>query len=342
VRPVASAPRRLAAVVYRETLVAVAVGVPALAYVLATNRTASLGVVLLHAAPLAAITPILVSVLDLALPRAPRAAASAVLREVALRALGLSAATVGTLLAIAATTPLSLSVLVGGPLVAGLLPVYLAYALVGLGVSWAGVREHALRAVAAEARARQAALSARIRPHFLFNALNCIEELTDTDPPAARDAVGRLARLLRAVLESSAAPLGPLEREARLVDDYLGIEKIRFGDRFTYEIALDPAAAARPVPATVLLTLAENAVKHGVEAVRGPARVRLSARVGADGALRIGVTGPAGPAGGGREGSGYGLADVRERLRLAYEGRATFTLSQAGEGTADVELVLPA
>jgi hypothetical protein len=340
-RPPPSASRRLTAVLFREALVAIAVGAPALVYVLGTNRSASVTVIVLHASLLGAFTPLSVSLLELAIPRDPRHHAATLLREVAVRALGLSAAAAGMLLVIATTTPLSLSVLVGGPLLTGLIPVYLAYALVGLGVSWAGMREHALRAEAAEARARQAALAARIRPHFLFNALNCIEELTDTDPPAARAAVGRLSRLLRAVLESSSAPLGSLDREVQLVDDYLGIEQIRFGDRFTYVLTVDPGAAGRTIPATVLLTLAENAVKHGVEAVRGPAQVRLSARVEEDGALRIGIEGPAAAP---REGSGtgYGLADVRERLQLAYGGRASFTLRRDREGTSDVELILPA
>jgi LytS/YehU family sensor histidine kinase len=201
---------------------------------------------------------------------------------------------------------------------------------------------------AGEARARQAALAARIRPHFLFNALNCIEELTDTDPPAARLATGRLARLLRSVLQSSASPKGRLEDEVRLVDDYLGLERIRFGERLAYELDVAPEAAGRELPATVLLTLAENAVKHGCEAVPGPARISLRARLAADGALRVVVTSPAlaspaSPAAArarAEPGTGYGLADVRERLALACGPGASCTLTTEG-GEARVELVLP-
>jgi two-component system sensor histidine kinase AlgZ len=342
VRP-RSARSALAATLFREALVCLAVGAPALAFVLGTNRSAPAPLVALHAALLGAFAPLAVATLELAVPRRAQPGLGAVLREIGVRTLGLGVATAGMLGVIAVTTPLSLRVLVGGPLLVGLVPVYLAYALVGLGVEWAGLQEHALRAEAAEARARQAALAARIRPHFLFNALNCIEELTDTDPPAAREAVGRLARLLRAVLASSASPLGPLEREARLVEDYLGIEQIRFGARFSYALRVAPEAAGRLVPATVLLTLAENAVKHGVEQVPGPVHIALEALLEPGDRLRIRLSGPAapGPAASAEPSAGYGLADVRERLALAYAGRASFALDRSQEGESHVELIVP-
>ncbi|MBI5548411.1 MAG: histidine kinase [Deltaproteobacteria bacterium] len=326
---------------HREALVCLVVGAPILGYVLATNHTASLPVILLHATLLGALTPLSVSVLEWAVPRAAHPGWRGALRDVGIRMLGLCLAVLGTLVLIAALTPLSLSVLVGGPLLVGLVPVFLSYALVAMGVQWAGLREHALRAEANEARARQAALAARIRPHFLFNALNCIEELTDTDPPAARLAVGRLARLLHSVLLSSANPVARLGDEVRLVDDYLGLEQIRFGARLAYELSVKPEAANLELPTTVLLTLAENAVKHGLEATRGPARIVLRAWI-QDDLLRIILSGPALPAAAPRpeQGTGYGLHDVRERLQLTYAGRASFALRFA-EGESHAELVLP-
>ena len=380
----------LATTLYRELRIGLLVGLPALGLVLATNRTASSGLIALHAALLGALAPLLVALLSLTVPRPARPGTTAVLRELGVRTVALGGATAAMILVLTTVTPLSLRVLVGGPLLVGLAPVFLAYALVGLGVEWSDMRALALRAEAEEARARQAALTARIRPHFLFNALNCIEELTDTDPSAAREAVGRLSRLLRAVLTSSSAPLGSLDREARLVDDYLGIERLRFGPRFTYALRVGPEAAERRVPGTVLLTLAENAVKHGVEQVPGPVHVELEARVEPDGRLRLVLSGPAAPArvgvdkGCGSYGAadepepwplcsrrarlgkpegcmeagarakrhrskgaapvdkgGYGLADVRERLALAYGGRASFVFARDQEGKSHVELIVP-
>lgn len=327
----------------REVLVCLAVGAPALGLVLATNTTASVAVILLHALLLFWLAPVSVAALDVALPRPERTGWRAVLREVGARVLGLGVAVAAMLLVIVAWTPLTLASLVGGPLLVALVPVFLAYVLAALAVQWARVREEALRSEAGEAKARQAALAARIRPHFLFNALNCIEELTDTDPPAARLATGRLARLLRSVLQSSQAPKGRLEDEVKLVDDYLSLEKVRFGDRLTYELDVAPDAAGLQVPATVLLTLAENAVKHGCEAVPGPARIVLRAKV-VDGSLRVTVASPAlptpAPTARTEPGAGYGLADVRERLLLAYGQGASCALTRE-KGEARVELVLP-
>ncbi|HEY3447401.1 MAG TPA: histidine kinase [Myxococcales bacterium] len=334
----------LTATLHREALICLAVGAPSLGLVLATNHTASVPLILLHAALLVGLVPVSVAYFDLALPRPERLGWRSMLRDLGIRVLGLGFAVIAMLLLIATLTPLTLEVLVGGPLLVGLVPVFLAYALAALAVQWARLREEALRAEAGEIRARQAALAARIRPHFLFNALNCIEELTDTDPPAARLATGRLARLLRSVLQSSASPKGRLEDEVRLVDDYLGLEKVRFGERLSYELDVAPDAAGLELPATVLLTLAENAVKHGCEAVPGAARIVLRAKV-ADGALRVTVTSPAAstpaPAPTRAEpGTGYGLADVRERLLLAYGPGATCVLTTQG-GESRVELVLP-
>ena len=222
--------------VARELTVALVVGLPGTAFVLATNATASSSFILLHVALLVVLTPLAVVTFDAVVPRVRRADAAAfgpVLRDVAVRLAGLALATVAMVLAIGAMTGIGARQVVGAPLVVALVPVFLMYVLVATAGAWTRLREHALRAAAHEAHARQAALAARVRPHFLFNALNGIEELTDTDPTAARDAIGRLARLLRAVLEASAEPRARLADEARLVGDYLAIERLRFGERMT-------------------------------------------------------------------------------------------------------------
>jgi two-component system sensor histidine kinase AlgZ len=225
--------------------------------------------------------------------------------------------------------------------VVALVPVFVAYAMVAVAASWVKLREHALLLAAAEARARQAALAARVRPHFLFNALNCIEELAAADPSAARLAVGRLARLLRAVLEASASPKARLSDEVRLVDDYLGIERIRFGARFSYSLDVADDVGHAEIPSTILLTLAENAVKHGIEAVAGDATIVLRARrAGSTIVLVLESPAPRERSSRAEHGTGYGLSDAKERLELAYAGRASLTL-RIIDGTAHVELTLP-
>jgi LytS/YehU family sensor histidine kinase len=130
--------------------------------------------------------------------------------------------------------------------------------------------------------------------------------------------------------------------EVRLVDDYLGIERIRFGERLSYTLDLPTEVADIEVPSTILLTLAENAVKHGVEATAESGSVELVVRRSPDARLIIALTSPAPVAPHSRapRGTGYGLSDVNERLELAYGGRATLTLRVA-EGQARAELILP-
>jgi two-component system sensor histidine kinase AlgZ len=323
----------------RELVIAVLVGLPALAYVLVTNETASRSFILLHGVVLFWLAPPVVALVERSLPERGAGTWRSLLGAALLRCAGLSIAVALMALVLNLLTHVPLDVIVGLPLVVALVPVFLAYALVAVAVEWAALREHALRAEANEARARQAALAARIRPHFLFNALNCIEQLADTDPAAARLAVGRLSRLLHAVLDASQRAESTLASELALVDDYLGIEQIRFGARFQYALHSEPGLDLR-LPSTVLLTLAENAIKHGVERVPGEVRVSLHAERSADGRARITVVSPHARSREATRGSGYGLGDVRERLALAHGEHASLRLEER-EGEVHVELALP-
>lgn len=316
----------------------VIIGIPALGYVLATNQTASRSVILLHAALLVGLVPLSMTLVELAVPRVGVSGWAVAGRELGVRMVGLFLAVVGTLGLIASLTPLTLRALVGSPLAVALIPVLLAYSLATMVVQWARFREQALLASISEIRARHAALAARIRPHFLFNALNCIEELTELDPPAARIAVGRLANLFRAILKSSADITARVEDEIHLVEDYLSIEQIRLGHRFRYTIRVSPEASTAKLPGTILLTLAENAMKHGCEATPGPVELEIVAEV-LDGHLQLSISGPAAPASPER-GTGYGLSDVRERLELAYGDRASLTLTTV-EGRSRVDVIIP-
>ncbi len=329
---------RLNSLLTQEVVVCVIIGIPALGYVLATNETASRSVILLHAALLVGLVPLSMTLVELLVPRVGVSGWAVVGRELSVRIVGLVLAILGTLAVIASLTPLTLRALVGSPLAVAMIPVFLAYGLATMVVQWARFREQALLASVSEVRARHAALAARIRPHFLFNALNCIEELTELDPPGARIAVGRLANLFRAVLKSSAEITARVEDEIRLVEDYLGIEQIRLGQRFRYTIRLSPEASTARLPGTILLTLAENAMKHGCEATPGPVELEFVAEA-SDGRLHLSISGPAAPASPER-GTGYGLSDVRERLALAYGDRASLTLTTAG-GRSRVDVITP-
>ena len=208
-------------------------------------------------------------------------------------------------------------------------------------------REKAL--VRESAEAQLVALRAQINPHFLFNALNTIAALVEEKPREAEGTVERLASIFRHTLHTGARTFVPLADEARLVDDYLAIEQVRFGEKLRVERAWDPALMDLPVPAFAVQTLVENAVKHGVERQRGGGVVRLSSRrVGEMAELTVEDTGvgiPALFAGG--DGSvtpapgsaepdffGIGLRNVAARLERLYGRADLLSLTSApGAGT---------
>ena len=111
-------------------------------------------------------------------------------------------------------------------------------------------------------------LKSQLNPHFLFNALNGLRSLIADEPDRARDAVTQLARTLRYTLASGEEDLVSLERELEMVDDYLALESMRLADRLRVEREIDPAARTARIPAMLLQTLVENAIKHGIAAAQ--------------------------------------------------------------------------
>jgi hypothetical protein len=175
------------------------------------------------------------------------------------------------------------------------------------------------------------ALRAQINPHFLFNALNAIASLIHTDPARADEAVEQLAEVFRYTLRRSDSEWAPLDQELIFARAYLDVEQARFGQRLTCTIDSDHRMPAPSVPSMLLQTLLENAVKHGVSQERGPGRIEVMVRTTAEQvAIEVRNTGPGGDALGlpSRQGEGFGLHSVRERLKGHFGDRASFTLTR--------------
>ena len=176
-----------------------------------------------------------------------------------------------------------------------------------------------------EADARLAELQSRIRPHFLFNALNTALVLVRVDPTRAETVLEDLAQLFRAALAETGAWVS-LDEEIDLAQRYLAIEQLRYGRRLQVTWELDPAAAPARLPPLVLQPLVENAVRHGIERLPGGGRVVVHtlARRGlatvwvTNSALDEPGAADAGTAPG-AAGAGMALANVRERLRLLHD-----------------------
>jgi two-component system, LytTR family, sensor histidine kinase AlgZ len=196
----------------------------------------------------------------------------------------------------------------------GLLAGLLGALLAGVTWHWLQLREAAARPV--EAHARLAELQSRIRPHFLFNALNTALALVQVDPVRAEAVLEDLSALFRAALAETGTAV-TLDDELDLAQRYLAIEKIRFANRLNLDWDLDPAAGSARLPPLVLQPLVENAVRHGVEpsARGGGVMVRTRAHRGMV-ELEVVNTVPEEP---GEPGTGMALANVRERLRLLHD-----------------------
>jgi sensor histidine kinase YesM len=185
-------------------------------------------------------------------------------------------------------------------------------------------------------------LQSQLNPHFLFNSLNGLRSLIADDPVRARDAVTQLARMLRYTLASGDDDLVSLERELELVDDYLSLESMRLVDRLRVEREIAAEARGARLPAMLLQTLVENAIKHGIAASKPGGTLRITARLEA-GDLFLRVTNPR-PEEATRisHSPGVGLRNASQRLRLLYGERARLHLDLSDPGQAMAEVRLPA
>jgi sensor histidine kinase YesM len=198
----------------------------------------------------------------------------------------------------------------------------------------------------AEARARKLAvearlqsLEARIRPHFLFNTLNSISSLIASDPARAEQIVGRLATLLRTSLDTSERPLISMREELMIVQSYIDIERVRFGDKLRASFDVPDDLQDAKVPPMAVQSLVENAMKHGIGSQPTGGDIRVAASTDKDN-LRIQVS-DSGP---GFDLAvvppGHGLENLVERLNALFGDQAGVNTYRRN-GRCVVEMVLP-
>jgi sensor histidine kinase YesM len=199
--------------------------------------------------------------------------------------------------------------------------------------------QHLLSKQAIEAELKL--MQAQVEPHFLFNTLASVQYLTETDPKRAGVLLGHLIDYLRAALPELRARSSTLGREAALALAYLNILKMRIGPRLEFAIDIPDDLRDHPVPPNLVISLVENAIKHGIEPSADGGSVTLSAaRTGDAVVVTVADTGN-GQSHEARGGQGVGLTNVRERLAALYGARAGFTLAPAAPRGMRATISLP-
>jgi two-component system, LytTR family, sensor kinase len=199
-----------------------------------------------------------------------------------------------------------------------------------------------LQLAAALSESRLHALQAQINPHFLFNSLNSLRALIEDSPERARDAVTRLASVLRYSLSVDNRRTVPLKMELDAGNDYLELERIRFEDRLAIRKNIDPNTLNCAIPPMLVQTLFENAIKHGVSKNEGSSLLSIDVIAEPDGKrVRIVVQNQGELHNGSSNSTCVGLRNGRERLQRLFGQDASLDVFQENPGWVKAVLELP-
>jgi sensor histidine kinase YesM len=222
-------------------------------------------------------------------------------------------------------------------------------ALVGVGHAlnfYRQMRERELKASQLEAQLAQAhlqSLKMQLQPHFLFNTLHTIAMLNLKDPKAANRMLSRLSDLLRLSLESVGVQEVTLKQELDFLKQYLEIQQVRFQDRLSVHLEIDPESLDAQVPNLILQPIVENAIRHGVADRETNGRIEIQAtRQNGWLDLRVRDNGPGIMAD--AQASlkpGVGLQNTRARLEQLFGPAHRFELKNANGGGLEVVIAIP-
>jgi hypothetical protein len=188
-------------------------------------------------------------------------------------------------------------------------------------------------------RARLELLRAQIEPHFLFNTLATARTLARIDPESAGEMLDNLMRYLSEALPTFRQDESSLAEEMQLIEAYLRIHQVRMGARLSYQLQVPESLRGIRVPSMMLLTLVENAVKHGVNPALAGGFIRVSAsREPPALVLRVADSGRGFAS---TEGHGMGLANIRRRLAMLYGDGALLSLARPGTRGTEATVSIP-
>lgn len=174
-------------------------------------------------------------------------------------------------------------------------------------------------------------LKAQVHPHFLFNTLNNIYSYTQNTSPVASQLVTRLSDLLRFVLYETRQPLVPLVKELKMIEDYIGLEKIRYGNKLELDLQFPAKTTDLHIAPLLILPLIENCFKHGTSNILDQPWISLHIDI-IDSRMQMKLlNGKANEANDLKQPAGIGIENVKKRLELLYPGRHELTITNDDE-----------
>jgi two-component system, LytTR family, sensor kinase len=192
-------------------------------------------------------------------------------------------------------------------------------------------------------QARLQALQMQLNPHFLFNTLNCVSSLMRSNPDSADEMLERLSSLLRITLAKGQAQKVALQEEMDVVQLYMSIQQLRFGDRVSHSIEVAPEAWDALLPTMILQPILENAYVHGIAKSMAKGTITIEASIEGD-TLKILIRNAGcvpGSFDDSPKGHGVGIANVKARLELHYGSRQSFSIREMTPGEVTAIFLLP-
>jgi two-component system LytT family sensor kinase len=183
-------------------------------------------------------------------------------------------------------------------------------------------------------------LKAQLNPHFIFNALNSIRALVDENPGKSKEAITQLSHILRNSLNSDRQKLVPFVDELRTVQDYLGLESIRYEERLRTRIELDKGSELFQIPPLMIQTLVENGIKHGIAKLTKGGEISIITKVKEKG-LIVEIRNTGQLLDKKRIKPGFGIHNTRRRLEMIYGKDAEFRITNENETTVLTKIRIP-
>jgi LytS/YehU family sensor histidine kinase len=188
--------------------------------------------------------------------------------------------------------------------------------------------------------ARLQLMQAQVEPHFLFNTLANVQHLVETDPPEASRVLDSLIKYLRAALPQMRESTTNLGREVDMARAFLEINRVRMGSRLDVAIDVPDTLKHRAFPPMMLISLVENAVKHGVDPCCEVGSITIRA-IEDEGRLRVSVE-DTGEGIKPKKGGGVGLSNIRERLKALYGNSARLVIEERAPRGVVASIEVPA